>query len=119
MQEGNIGAPHAAIVISDDVRTLLRNVALGIHEDDAKADAWLPLLCEALQRWVVGDHSFELDLPEGFTFEGRPRIPVWWLWEEHYLAIFEQQVRIENGLPELEWGPIADLIDPELWEELA
>lgn len=118
MQERNGDtAPHELILISDEVRTSLRAVAKGIHEDDAQADAWLPLMCEALQRWIVGDHSSELDLPLGTTFEGRPQIPVWWLWEEHYLAIFEQEVRIDNGPPELEWGPLSDLIDPELWGE--
>lgn len=86
------------VVISWEVNDFLRRIARSIHRDTKVAEAWLPVIREALQRWVVGDTSTWIALPEGFTFEGKPAAPVWWLWEENYLALLEADVRFDNGL---------------------
>lgn len=119
MGESNDGAsvPHESIVISADVEDFLRTVVGANIEDTEVVDQWVVVLADALRRWIVGDHSSMLDLPSGFTFEGRPQAPVWWLWEEHYISIVEPQVRLENDLPELPWVPLAEAIDPKLWRE--
>lgn len=111
--------PHETIELSTEVDSFLRTVVKSIHPDAAVAETWLPVLREAIQRWVIGDTSSLVDLPEGFTFEGAAAAPVWWLWEEQSLAIIEPDVRADNGLPELTWGPLSDSIDTELWEALS
>jgi len=108
---------HENVVISWEVNDFLRGIARSIHRDTEVAEAWLPVIREALQRWVVGDTSTWIALPPGFEFQGRPAAPVWWLREEQSLAIIESDVRHANGFPELPWRPLADSIDPELWEE--
>lgn len=110
-------SPHETIVLSKEVDDFLRTVVKSIHPDAAVAETWLPVLREAIQRWVIGDTSSFIELPTGFTFEGESTAPVWWLWEEQSLAIIESDVRHDNGFPELPWRPLADSIDPELWEE--
>ncbi len=119
MGEINDGAsaPHESIIISPDVEDFLRTVVGANIDDRGVVEQWVVVLADALRRWIVGDHSSMLDLPPGFTFEGRPQAPVWWLWETHYIAIVEPQVRLENDLPELPWVPLAESIDPELWRE--
>jgi hypothetical protein len=89
---------HDFVVISWEVNDFLRGIAQSIHRDTQVAEAWLPVIREALQRWVVGDTSTLITLPAGFTFEGGPAAPVWWLWEENYLALLEADVRLDNGL---------------------
>lgn len=108
--------PHETIVLSTEVDSFLRTVVKSIHPDAAVADAWLPVLREVIQRWVIGDTSSLIALPAGVTFEGGSEAPVWLLWEEQSLAIIELDVRADNGLPELTWAPLSDSIDPELWE---
>ena len=90
--------PHETIVLSKEVDDFLRGIAQSIHRDAEVAEAWLPVIREALQRWVVGDTSTWIALPPGFEFEGRPAAPVWWLWEQNYLALLEPDVRFDNGL---------------------
>ncbi|MFM7095356.1 MAG: hypothetical protein ACKOYL_12510 [Actinomycetota bacterium] len=91
-------ALHDFVVISWEVNDFLRGIAKSIHRDAGVAEAWLPVIREALQRWVVGDTSTWIALPPGFEFEGRPAAPVWWLWEENYLALLEPDVRFDNGM---------------------
>ncbi|MFM7744096.1 MAG: hypothetical protein ACKO8T_00325 [Actinomycetota bacterium] len=89
---------HENVVISWEVNDFLRGIARSIHRDTEVAEAWLPVIREALQRWVVGDTSTWIALPPGFEFQGRPAAPVWWLREENYLAILEPDVRYDNGV---------------------
>jgi len=89
---------HENVVISWEVNDFLRGIARSIHRDTEVAEAWLPVIREALQRWVVGDTSTWIALPPGFEFQGKPAAPVWWLREENYLTILEPVVRYDNGV---------------------